>query len=138
MRLKEIRLEKNYDLECLAKYLEITPEKLIEWEEGVSEPNVTSLIKLALLYDVSIDYLVNIDDKRIAKNATIITTDTETFNLVKDIQDYDDNQKAVLKYENQKIKDKSDGYLYKVDYVAAENSSTSNILDMDDDIPEHN
>ncbi len=42
----------------VAKYLNIAQPSYIRYENGTAEPSIDTLIKLADLFDVTIDYLV--------------------------------------------------------------------------------
>ncbi len=41
----------------IAKYLHITQPSYIRYENGTAEPSIDTLIRLADLFDVSLDYL---------------------------------------------------------------------------------
>lgn len=57
-RLIEQRKLNNMTQCYLAKKLHITQPSYIRYENGSSEPSISTLIALADLFDVSIDYLV--------------------------------------------------------------------------------
>ncbi len=57
-RLIEQRKLNNLTQCQIAKQLNITQPSYIRYENGSSEPSIDTLIKLANLFDVSIDYLV--------------------------------------------------------------------------------
>lgn len=59
--LKEFRKEKNIGQVELAKALGVSKGIISLWENGLREPNMYSLIKLAKYFDVSIDELVGLD-----------------------------------------------------------------------------
>jgi transcriptional regulator with XRE-family HTH domain len=61
-RIKLLREESNYTIEFISNYLEISPEKYIKFEQGKAYIKTLYLIKLARLYNTSIDYLVNETD----------------------------------------------------------------------------
>lgn len=61
-RIKLLREESNYTIEFISNYLEISPEKYIKFEQGKTYIKTLYLIKLARLYNTSIDYLVNETD----------------------------------------------------------------------------
>lgn len=63
-RLKELRQERNISTADLAKILGVTPRTIQHYEKGTAKPTFDSLVKLAELFDVSIDYLVGRSDKR--------------------------------------------------------------------------
>lgn len=56
--LKELRLEKGLGQEVLAKNLQVSKGIISLWENGLREPNMSSLIVIADYFGVSIDFLV--------------------------------------------------------------------------------
>ncbi len=58
--LKELRLEKNLGQVELAKALDVSKGIISLWENGLREPNMYSLIKLAKFFDITIDELVGL------------------------------------------------------------------------------
>ncbi|QIB69760.1 helix-turn-helix domain-containing protein [Aminipila butyrica] len=59
MRIKELRKERKYTQAQLAEILEISQQNMSKYETSKLEPDITSLMKLADFFDVSIDYLLN-------------------------------------------------------------------------------
>lgn len=62
LRLKELRQERGIGQIELAKKLEVSKGIISLWENGLREPNMYSLIKLAKYFNVTIDYLVGLED----------------------------------------------------------------------------
>lgn len=56
-RLKELRKEHRYTQEFLADYLNVTRPAIGNYEKGINEPPLQTLVKLADLYQVSLDWL---------------------------------------------------------------------------------
>lgn len=63
-RLKELRAEKGIGQNKLAKDLELSNASISYWENGKQEPSATALFKLALYFEVSVDYLLGISEYR--------------------------------------------------------------------------
>lgn len=61
-RLKELRSQKQVSQTELAKVLNISNRTISMYEQGYSEPNVETLIKISQYFNVSIDYLVGINN----------------------------------------------------------------------------
>ena len=57
-RLKELRKQNNWTQEELAKKLNISPGSIGLYEQGRRNPDNEMLKKIALLFDVSIDFLI--------------------------------------------------------------------------------
>lgn len=57
-RLVEQRKLNNLTQRQIAEYLQIAQPSYIRYENGSSEPSFENLVKLADLFDVSVDYLL--------------------------------------------------------------------------------
>ncbi len=62
MRIKELRKEKGIKQIELCKVLGISQGNLSNWENGVYEPDKSSLVKMADYFDVSVDHLLGRDE----------------------------------------------------------------------------
>ncbi|MBQ9790430.1 MAG: helix-turn-helix transcriptional regulator [Clostridia bacterium] len=60
--LKELRAEKGMNQEMLAKVLNVTGATISRWESGVVEPDFQTLIFLAEMFKVSVDYILGLED----------------------------------------------------------------------------
>ena len=58
MRLKELRNNENLNQEDVAKIIQVARTTYSSYEQGLSEPNIETLCKLADHYNISLDYLV--------------------------------------------------------------------------------
>ncbi|MBQ3220212.1 MAG: helix-turn-helix transcriptional regulator [Clostridia bacterium] len=58
IKLKEIREEKGYTQQKVAELLAVHRTTYMKWENGLREPSNAMLIKIADLFDVSLDYLL--------------------------------------------------------------------------------
>ena len=61
-RLKELRLEKGVGQIELAKAIDVSKGIISLWENGLREPKLSNLIALAKFFEVSIDYLVGLNN----------------------------------------------------------------------------
>lgn len=66
-RLKELRKQKGLTLVELGKEVDLANNTLSQYERGAREPNISTLIKLADFFNVTVDYLIG----REPKNKTI-------------------------------------------------------------------
>lgn len=57
-RIQRLRKENNMTQENLADYLQISRQSISKWEANLSYPETEKLIKLAKLFNVSVDYLL--------------------------------------------------------------------------------
>ena len=60
-RLKELRLENKLTQKQIAKLLNKSETGYASWEQGLSEPGVNDIILLCKIFDVSSDYLLDIN-----------------------------------------------------------------------------
>ena len=59
MNLKRLRKLHQYTQEKVAEKINVSRQSIAKWENGETNPDIDSLIKLAKLYNVSLDNLVN-------------------------------------------------------------------------------
>ena len=59
-RLTELRSAKGFTQKELATRLGVSDKTVSKWENGISEPDLTMLIKLAELYNISTDSLLGV------------------------------------------------------------------------------
>lgn len=57
-RLSELRRDFGYTQEDLALLLKINRSSISNYEQGINEPSLSTIVKLANLYNVSTDYLL--------------------------------------------------------------------------------
>ena len=62
MRLKELREENKYTQQYVADILNIRQNKYSQYENEKREIPIRALIVLAKLYDVSVDYILELTD----------------------------------------------------------------------------
>lgn len=67
-RLKKARKQKEYSQEYVAEHLHTSRQTVARWENGSSIPGADIIKKLAELYDVSVNYLLEIPEKEYAYN----------------------------------------------------------------------
>ena len=61
-RLKELRIEKGIGQIELANALHVSKGIISLWENGLREPILSNLIALAEFFEVSLDYLVGLEN----------------------------------------------------------------------------
>ena len=61
-RLKSLRTEKQLSQKQLALELKTTNSSICDWECGRAEPDIEMLIKIAKFFDVTVDYLLGLED----------------------------------------------------------------------------
>lgn len=64
-QLKKLRNKKGLSQEDIANEVHVTRQSVSKWESGDSTPDLATTVKLAELFDVSLDYLVlNINSEK--------------------------------------------------------------------------
>lgn len=66
-KVKYLRKEAGITQKELAQKLQLTNSTICDWEKERSEPNLEQLRALSLLFEVSTDYLVGLEDEAGAK-----------------------------------------------------------------------
>ena len=61
-RLKELRIESNMSTFVLARQLNVSNSTVCRWEKCEIVPTITHLYNIALLFCVSTDYLLGLED----------------------------------------------------------------------------
>lgn len=62
-KLKALRKEHGDTQSTLAHQLNVSQNAVYNWENGKREPNLDTILKIADIYSVSIDYLMGISNK---------------------------------------------------------------------------
>ena len=62
-RLKELRISKGWSQKYLGEIIGATYSAVSFWETGVNEPKASYIVKLAVCFGVSADYLLGITDE---------------------------------------------------------------------------
>lgn len=66
-KLKELRAEKELTQKELAKILNVRNTTVSAWEKDIAEPPYETLKKIAVLFDITSDYLLGLEDETGAK-----------------------------------------------------------------------
>lgn len=98
LKIKELRQEKNLSQKELAEKLDTSNKNIWAYENNIATPSVEMLIKIASLFDVSIDYLVGktTDYVSISNNSQLSTLSIEEQKLLKAFKQLDARTKARL------------------------------------------
>lgn len=62
--IKSLREDNDYKQRELAQYLNVSQNTYSQYETGVIELTASTLIKLSKFYNVSVDYLLGLSDKK--------------------------------------------------------------------------
>ena len=61
-KIRELRIKKGISQKDLAKILELSQQAVAKWENGKSEPNIVTLKKLSVIFEIDITYLIEEDE----------------------------------------------------------------------------
>ena len=61
-RLKELRIDKGLSIQALSKEVKIGVASICRWENQQADVKRTQLVTLAKFFDVTIDYLMGLED----------------------------------------------------------------------------
>ncbi len=94
--LKELRKEKNITQEQLADKLNVSGRTVSRWETGNNMPDISILVEMAELFDVSIPEIIN-GERKSEK------MDDEIKNVAQSMSDYATSEKEALLKEVRKL-----------------------------------
>lgn len=80
-RIKDLREDNDLTRLELAKQLGISERTLLRYETGESEPTISVLIRMALIFNVSLDYIGGMKDE-------IAIVEEGTIDKLKDLSNY--------------------------------------------------
>ena len=81
--LKLLREEKGLSQQKLADMLNISQQAIFKYEKTANEPDISTLIKLAEIFDVTVDFLIGNSDirERNTKRNAVMLTEQETTHI---------------------------------------------------------
>lgn len=62
VRLKELRKERGWTQRQMSEKINKSITGYASWEQGLSEPGIEDLRKLCIVYNISADYLLGLED----------------------------------------------------------------------------
>ncbi|MBC8591147.1 helix-turn-helix domain-containing protein [Wansuia hejianensis] len=74
MNIKRLRETKGYSQEMVAEKLGVSRQSVSKWENNISEPSTENLLKLSVLFNVEVDYLINGEEYNLEINLQEIKT----------------------------------------------------------------
>lgn len=73
--LKILRYRNGYTLEAIAEIISVSRQSVAKWEAGDSVPDIVNCVKLASLYKISLDELVNLPLKNVEIDDFVLEKD---------------------------------------------------------------
>ena len=84
-RIKSLRLSYNYSQVQLANQLKVSKQTVSNWENNNILPSIEMLVKIASVFSVSTDYLLELDERRYIEVTGL--TDTQLAHVQQIIDD---------------------------------------------------
>ena len=78
--LRNLRRKNDMTQEELAEALDMSPQAVSRWETGTAFPDSTVIRKLAYLFDVTTDYLLEVDPDRVKRDVGNLILKTDEMN----------------------------------------------------------
>jgi len=117
--ISKLRLGENLSQEKFAQKLNVTRQAVQKWESGNAQPDIDNIIKIAKLFNTSVDSIVLSDDKRVSEilcekkiqpaynsihdwelySSNLLTEYRQSVEEGKSISQYEDLFKAVAKMQ---------------------------------------
>lgn len=88
-RLRDLRKKKNLSQIQVARKLSLTRASISGYENNLASPSIDVLVKLALLYGVTTDYILGLDNRKIIVLDDLSEKQTDTIEEVVSILLYD-------------------------------------------------
>ena len=93
-RIKRLRQEKGWSQNQLSQKLKVHQKQISGYERGIHAPSIELLVKMAELFDVSLDYIA-FDDREDKKQIQI--ADRELMRTVKEIDALPEEDRMTIK-----------------------------------------
>lgn len=93
-RIKELRQSHSLSQVELAKQLHVSKQTISNWENNNVPPSIDTLMRIAIFFDVSTDYLLELSNKRVLSVEGL--TDTQIAHIHNIILDLLENKKNIL------------------------------------------
>lgn len=108
-KLKDARIKKGLSQIEVAKLINIGNKTVSDYERGISSPDPDTLKKLAKLYNVSTDYLLDMNNSQFSNKTNDIQLDDFQFALYGEVKDLTEEQKQTLLNMAKFLKDSNNG-----------------------------
>ena len=74
-RINKLRTERKYSQEYLAEHMVVSRQAVSKWEKDLSSPDTKNLIRLAELFEVSVEYLATGKEAEATEQIVIVRED---------------------------------------------------------------
>ncbi|MBQ3100648.1 MAG: helix-turn-helix transcriptional regulator [Clostridia bacterium] len=81
-RLRNLRKSRGISQVELAKCLGVTKQSVSNWENDNIQPSIEMLVKIAMFFNVTSDYLLSIDDRKFIEVSGISDSAIEHIKLI--------------------------------------------------------
>ena len=101
-QIKTLRISKNLTHAQLAKKLGVTEQAVHNWESNTRTPSLDTLIRIAQFFTCTVDYLLELENKRSFIEPTYLTTE-QIYHIQQIIDDMRKLNQHVAEQKNKKI-----------------------------------
>ncbi len=97
-RFKKLRVDSGYTQEQLGKLLNVTKVSICNYEKGNRMPSIDTLVVIANLFKVDLDYLIGTDNYVVSEDDEHygIRMATEEIELVKELRKHNDLYNSLI------------------------------------------
>lgn len=92
-RLKELRKSRNISQQKLGAYLNYGYTAIANYESGRNEPSFDTLMKIAVFFDVTVDYLIGLSDEPMIMNSLSIS-EVQLLEIYRNLND--ENKEVIM------------------------------------------
>lgn len=107
-RIRNERIKKNISQSVLGDKLQVTQQAVGRWEKNLSEPDTSTLKKLAEIFGVSVDYLV---DYKVLKPTSEWTDEEKALGVGRRATYLSEDEWEWLELRSEVIRTKGEDYL---------------------------
>ncbi len=83
MRIKELMQEKGVQQQQMAEFLNVSRATIYKYQQGKAEPNISTLIKIADYFNVSLDYLCGRQNKNLIFADSLTETQKKLVTIIR-------------------------------------------------------
>lgn len=91
-RLRDLRLERKLTQTQVAKYLNLSKSTISGYENNIKFPSINVLIHLSVLYGVSADYILGLENRKMMSIDGLTESQQQMFGIL--LKEFKSGQKA--------------------------------------------
>lgn len=88
-KIAELRKERNLSQSELAEKIGVSQQTISKYEKGIREPDISTLLSLSKIFNVSIDFLLENNVNKLSNNFSISVDERELLSYYKQLNRID-------------------------------------------------